>query len=95
MSARALRTLAIARLYLDNVDNIQASWVTQGRDVAQIALLFGANDLGSTMIEENVVAAAGARFRLGPRDLEALAEDLGMRAMRRDFFYRVYPAAAL
>lgn len=90
-----LRTLAITRLYLDNVDNIQASWVTQGRDVAQIALLFGANDLGSTMIEENVVAAAGARFRLGPRDLEALAEDLGMRAMRRDFFYRVYPAAAL
>ncbi|HUT25884.1 MAG TPA: CofH family radical SAM protein, partial [Sumerlaeia bacterium] len=51
-----LRTLAIARLYLDNIDNVQASWVTQGRDVAQIALLFGANDLGSTMIEENVVA---------------------------------------
>ena len=83
-----LRTLAVARLYLDNIANVQASWVTQGRDIAQIALLFGANDLGSTMIEENVVAAAGTRFRMSSADLETLAADLGLRAARRDFFYR-------
>lgn len=82
-----LRTLAVSRLYLDNIANIQASWVTQGRDIAQVALLFGANDLGSTMLEENVVAAAGTRFRMGPADLEALASDLGLQAVRRDFHY--------
>jgi cyclic dehypoxanthinyl futalosine synthase len=84
-----LKTLALARLYLDNVPNMQASWVTQGRDIAQLALLFGANDLGSTMIEENVVAAAGTRFQMGPGDLEALAADLGLRAARRNFFYQL------
>jgi cyclic dehypoxanthinyl futalosine synthase len=86
-----LRTLAVARLYLDNFENLQASWVTQGRDIAQLALLFGANDLGSTMLEENVVAAAGARFRLSARDLENLTLDLGLKPARRDFYYRVYP----
>jgi cyclic dehypoxanthinyl futalosine synthase len=85
-----LRTLAVARLYLDNFENVQASWVTQGRDIAQLALLFGANDLGSTMLEENVVAAAGARFRLSARDLENLTLDLGFKPARRDFYYRVY-----
>ena len=84
-----LRTLAVARLYLDNVPNLQASWVTQGRDIAQLALLFGANDLGSTMLEENVVAAAGTRFRLGPEEMRAIAEELGMRLVRRDFYYSV------
>lgn len=83
-----LRTLAIARLYLDNVPNLQASWVTQGRDIAQIALLFGANDLGSTMLEENVVAAAGTKFRMGVSDLKSLTEDLGMTLQRRNFFYQ-------
>ncbi|MBN1868231.1 CofH family radical SAM protein [Candidatus Sumerlaeota bacterium] len=83
-----LRTLAVARLYLDNVANLQASWVTQGDDIAQLALLFGANDLGSTMLEENVVAAAGTRFRMGIDDFERLAADLGMRVVERDFFYR-------
>jgi len=85
-----LRTLAVARLYLDNFANVQASWVTQGRDIAQLALLFGANDLGSTMLEENVVAAAGARFRLSATDLENLTLDLGLKPARRDFYYRVY-----
>ncbi len=83
-----LRTLAVARLFLENVENLQASWVTQGRDIAQLALLFGANDLGSTMLEENVVAAAGTRFRMSPGELESLASDLGLRLKRRDFHYR-------
>ena len=59
-----LKTLAISRLVLDNVPNLQVSWVTQGGKIAQVALAFGANDFGSTMIEENVVAAAGVTFRL-------------------------------
>lgn len=84
-----LRTLAVARLYLDNVPNLQASWVTQGGDIAQLALLFGANDLGSTMLEENVVAAAGTRFRLGPDEMCGIAEDLGLRLVRRDFYYGI------
>ncbi|HPS01132.1 MAG TPA: aminofutalosine synthase MqnE [Candidatus Sumerlaeota bacterium] len=84
-----LRTLAVARLYLDNVPNLQASWVTQGRDIAQLALLFGANDLGSTMLEENVVAAAGTRFSMSPDDLRRLAEGVGFQLRRRDFFYRL------
>ncbi len=84
-----LRTLAVARLYLDNIPNLQASWVTQGRDIAQMALLFGANDLGSTMLEENVVAAAGTRFSMSPDDLRQLAEGVGFRLRRRDFYYRL------
>jgi aminodeoxyfutalosine synthase len=84
-----LRTLAVARLFLDNVPNLQASWVTQGRDIAQLALLFGANDLGSTMLEENVVAAAGTRFSMSPDDLRQLAEGVGLRLRRRDFYYRL------
>ena len=64
-----LTTLAVSRIYLDNVPNIQASWVTQGLKVGQVALHFGANDLGSTMIEENVVAAAGVRFRVSTEEL--------------------------
>jgi aminodeoxyfutalosine synthase len=84
-----LRTLAVARLYLDNVPNLQASWVTQGRDIAQLALLFGANDLGSTMLEENVVAAAGTRFSMSPDDLRRLAEGVGFQLRRRDFHYRL------
>jgi cyclic dehypoxanthinyl futalosine synthase len=82
-----LRLLALARLYLDNIENVQASWVTQGPDIAQMALRFGANDLGSTMMEENVVAAAGCRFRISPDDLEHIARGIGMEVARRDFFY--------
>jgi cyclic dehypoxanthinyl futalosine synthase len=82
-----LRTLAVSRLALDNVPNLQASWVTQGDKIAQLALSFGANDLGSTMIEENVVAAAGVRFRLPEPEMVRLIETIGYRAVRRDCFY--------
>ncbi len=84
-----LRTLAISRLVLDNIENVQASWVTQGDAIAQVALRFGANDIGSTMIEENVVAAAGVRFRLSREQLVELIEGAGYRAVERDTLYRV------
>lgn len=82
-----LRVLALSRIFLDNLPNLQASWVTQGDKIAQTALLFGANDLGSTMIEENVVAAAGVAFRLPEPEMIRLIEDAGYRAVRRDCFY--------
>ncbi|RUM45460.1 MAG: dehypoxanthine futalosine cyclase [Desulfocapsa sp.] len=72
-----LRMLALSRIYLDNFDNIQASWVTQGPKIAQISLSFGANDFGSTMIEENVVAAAGISFRLSEAEINRLVKDAG------------------
>lgn len=78
-----LRMLALSRIYLDNFDNIQASWVTQGPKVAQIALSFGANDFGSTMIEENVVAAAGISFRLSEQEIRRLVCDAGFLPMQR------------
>ena len=83
-----LRTLAVSRLYLDNVDNVQASWVTQGGKIGQIALAFGANDMGSTMIEENVVAAAGTRFMLARDELVRLVGDAGFTPVQRDTLYR-------
>ena len=84
-----LRVLAVSRLYLDNVANIQASWVTQGPKMGQVALLFGANDLGSTMLEENVVAAAGVRFRMTPEEMVRLIRDAGFVPAQRDTRYRV------
>ncbi|MCB2186536.1 MAG: dehypoxanthine futalosine cyclase [Deltaproteobacteria bacterium] len=84
-----LRFLALSRLFLDNFPHVQASWVTQGAKIAQMALTFGADDLGSTMIEENVVAAAGAHFRLPREEMIRLAEDLGYEARQRDTFYRL------
>jgi cyclic dehypoxanthinyl futalosine synthase len=83
-----LRLLAVSRLFLDNFPHLQASWVTQGAKIAQTALSFGADDLGSTMIEENVVAAAGVSFRLGRDELIRLARDMGLAARQRDTFYR-------
>jgi cyclic dehypoxanthinyl futalosine synthase len=83
-----LRMLAVSRLYLDNVRNIQASWVTQGAKIGQVALCFGANDMGSTMIEENVVAAAGTRFMLAREELVRLVSDAGFTAVQRDTLYR-------
>jgi cyclic dehypoxanthinyl futalosine synthase len=83
-----LRTLAVSRLFLDSVRNIQASWVTQGGKVGQIALAFGANDMGSTMIEENVVAAAGTHFMLAREELVRLIEDAGYIPVQRDTLYR-------
>jgi cyclic dehypoxanthinyl futalosine synthase len=82
-----LRMLAVSRIFLDNITNIQASWVTQGLKIAQIALFFGANDLGSTMIEENVVKAAGATFRADTVELVGLINELGLEACQRDTCY--------
>ncbi|MBI4596629.1 MAG: dehypoxanthine futalosine cyclase [Candidatus Tectomicrobia bacterium] len=84
-----LRTLAISRLAIDNVDNIQVSWVTQGGKVAQVGLQFGANDFGSTMIEENVVAAAGVSFRLSREEIVRLITDAGYLARQRDMQYNL------
>jgi hypothetical protein len=84
-----LRTLAVSRLYLDNVDNIQSSWVTQGPNIAQMALYFGANDMGSTMIEENVVASAGVSFRMSEKDIRRLIEDTGMIPKKRNMRYEL------
>jgi cyclic dehypoxanthinyl futalosine synthase len=84
-----LKVLAVARLVLDNIPNIQASWVTQGAAIAQTALFFGANDLGGTMLEENVVAAAGASFRLSKEEIVRLIRDAGFLPARRDTGYRI------
>ena len=86
-----LKTLAVSRLYLDNVPNIQASWVTQGSKIAQLALRFGANDMGSTMIEENVVRAAGVSYRLSKEEIVSLIENLGFEARQRDCYYNLEP----
>ena len=83
-----LRTLAVSRLFLDSVRNVQASWVTQGGKVGQVALTFGSNDMGSTMIEENVVAAAGTRFMLARDELVRLIRDAGYTPVQRDTLYR-------
>ena len=84
-----LRTLAAARLMLDNIDNLQASWVTQGAKVAQVALQFGANDFGSTMLEENVVAAAGVTFRMSREEIVRGIESAGYVPRQRDMRYRL------
>jgi cyclic dehypoxanthinyl futalosine synthase len=84
-----LRTLAIARLVLDNVDNLQASWVTQGGKVGQLSLAYGANDMGSVMIEENVVRAAGASYCMDEVEIVRNIEDAGFAAKRRNMHYDV------
>ncbi|MDA8100545.1 MAG: dehypoxanthine futalosine cyclase [Nitrospiraceae bacterium] len=84
-----LKTLALSRIVLDNIQNIQASWVTQGAKIAQVALEFGANDFGSTMIEENVVAAAGVTFRMSREEIVMLIKDAGYRAAQRDTVYNL------
>lgn len=84
-----LKTLAISRITLDNFENIQASWVTQGDKIAQIALFFGANDMGSTMLEENVVRAAGVSFRMTETDIRRLIKDIGLIPRRRDTLYNL------
>ncbi|KPK28592.1 MAG: dehypoxanthine futalosine cyclase [Desulfobacterales bacterium SG8_35_2] len=82
-----LKMLAWSRIVLDNVPNIQASWVTQGPKIAQVSLFFGANDFGSTMIEENVVAAAGIKFRLSEAAIRGLIEDAGFVPQQRTMDY--------
>ena len=84
-----LRTLAIARLVLDNFDNLQASWVTQGGKVGQLSLAFGANDMGSVMIEENVVRAAGAAYCMDEVEIVRNIEDAGFTAKRRNMHYDI------
>ncbi|MGR3218780.1 MAG: cyclic dehypoxanthinyl futalosine synthase [Candidatus Anammoxibacter sp.] len=84
-----LKMVAVSRIYLDNIKNIQASWVTQGSKIAQIALRFGANDMGSTMIEENVVRSAGVSYQMDTKDIIALIENIGYEARQRDLFYNV------
>ena len=86
-SNRYLRLLAVARLYLDNVDNIQSSWVTQGPYIGQMALKWGANDLGSTMMEENVVRSAGAGFRMAKEEMVRLIKDIGETPAIRNTAY--------
>jgi cyclic dehypoxanthinyl futalosine synthase len=84
-----LRTLAVARLYLDNFPNVQASWVTQGLSVGQMALRFGANDMGSLMIEENVVAAAGTCYRTTEAEIRRSIEEAGYAPRKRNVFYEL------
>ncbi|MFM7035378.1 MAG: cyclic dehypoxanthinyl futalosine synthase [Planctomycetia bacterium] len=84
-----LKTQAVARLYLDNIANIQSSWVTQGREIGQLALLFGANDMGSLMIEENVVSAAGTVHHLSLDEMTSAISELGWIPRRRNVFYEL------
>ena len=89
-----LRMQALSRIYLDNIKNIQSSWVTQGREIGQIALRHGANDLGSIMIEENVVSKAGTVYSMGVEDMQWLIRDLGYEPRQRDNWYNLVDAAA-
>ena len=85
-----LRTLAISRLFLENVVNVQSSWVTQGLKTCQLGLRFGGNDVGSIMIEENVVSAAGAHHRASEEELRRIIRDAGFVPKQRDTLYRTY-----
>lgn len=88
-SNRYLRLLACSRIYLDNFKNIQSSWVTQGSHIGQLALLFGANDLGSTMMEENVVSAAGASNSMNQQEMIKLIKDIGDKPAKRNTAYEI------
>lgn len=88
-SNRYLRILAVSRIFLDNVVNLQSSWVTQGSHIGQLALLFGANDLGSTMMEENVVSSAGVSNRMNAQEMISLIKDLGLRPAKRNTAYQI------
>lgn len=86
-----LRTTAVARLYLDNIQHVQSSWVTQGGRIGQISLFYGCDDMGSIMIEENVVKAAGASFHMSELTLRRLVQEAGFTPRRRNFFYELLP----
>src|SRR5687768_230529 len=88
-----LKTQAVARLYLDNIPNIQSSWVTQGLKIGQLALLYGANDMGSLMIEENVVASAGTVHYLTLEQIRGAIRELGYVPRQRNVFYQYLDAA--
>ena len=83
-----LRMQALSRIYLDNIENIQSSWVTQGLEIGQVALKYGANDLGSIMIEENVVSQAGTTFQMTVADMRRLISAVGYEPLQRDNWYR-------
>jgi cyclic dehypoxanthinyl futalosine synthase len=85
-----LKTLAVSRLYLDNIDHIQSSWLTPGIKVCQVGLQFGADDVGSILIEENVVYAAGVRNRTNENELRRIISDAGFIPAQRDTLYRSY-----
>jgi cyclic dehypoxanthinyl futalosine synthase len=84
-----LRILALSRIYLDNIKNIQASWVTQGLKLAQVALRFGANDFGSTMLEENVIASTGVSYRVSKEDIIKAIRDTGFNPAQRTTQYKI------
>src|SRR6185369_5223913 len=84
-----LRTQALSRIYLDNLPSVQSSWVTQGPEIGQVALKYGANDLGSIMIEENVVSQAGTTFRMTVSDMKRLIAEIGYEPRQRDNWYRL------
>ncbi|HXV75267.1 MAG TPA: CofH family radical SAM protein, partial [Candidatus Polarisedimenticolaceae bacterium] len=86
-SADYLRTLAVSRLFLDNVDNLQASWVTQGPKLGAASMAFGVNDMGSTMIEENVVSSAGTVYQMNEPEIVAAIRGAGFIPRRRDMTY--------
>ncbi|MCC7291658.1 MAG: dehypoxanthine futalosine cyclase [Phycisphaerales bacterium] len=87
-AAEYLRMNALARLYLDNIPNVQSSWVTQGEKIGQLALYYGANDMGSVMMEENVVSAAGTTFKLTEERIRHLIRDAGWEPQQRDCYYQ-------
>jgi cyclic dehypoxanthinyl futalosine synthase len=88
-SSEYLRMQALSRIFLDNIENVQSSWVTQGPRIGQVALKYGANDFGSVMMEENVVSSAGTSFRLCAEEIERLIREAGYEARRRDNWYRL------
>ena len=90
-----LKTLAVGRLYLDNFDHVQASWVTQGPKIGQMALEFGCDDMGGTMMEENVVSAAGTTYRIPPDEMDRLILDAGYEPRRRTTQYELLPSHIL
>ena len=87
--AEYLRTQALARIFLDNFENVQSSWVTQGPGIGQVALKYGANDFGSVMMEENVVSSAGTTFRLDAAAIESLIQEAGYEPRRRNNWYQL------
>jgi cyclic dehypoxanthinyl futalosine synthase len=89
-----LRMTALARIFLDNIHNIQSSWVTQGPKIGQLALFFGANDMGSVMMEENVVSAAGTTFELSEAEIRRLITDAGWLPRQRNCYYGLIEASA-
>jgi cyclic dehypoxanthinyl futalosine synthase len=80
---------ALARIFLDNFPNVQSSWVTQGPQIGQVALQYGANDFGSVMMEENVVSQAGATFRINEATMQRLIRELGHEPHRRNNWYQL------